>query len=361
MTNHRKIKVLVVEDSNVVRTSIVRLLNSDPGVQVIGTARNGREALQFLSQRRPDVIVMDIEMPEMGGLEATRRIMETEPVPVIIYSDATNFETITPAELLETGAVACVEMPAGRHHKDFDAAWAHLLHTVKLMSEIKVVHRWPRSRRGAAGTTTIPSWPAIGEPSKVTLIGIGASTGGPPVLKTILDGLPKDFPVPLLVVQHIAKGFLHGLVDWLNRTAGGEIQIAADGTLPLPGHVYFAPDDHHMAIAADGRIALTQDEPDNGLRPSVACLFRSLAEFCGPTAVGVLLTGMGKDGARELKTMKDRGATTIVQDRQTSVVHGMPGQAIAIGAATCVLPCDRIAPALIALSHQQSLCEGVLS
>jgi two-component system chemotaxis response regulator CheB len=196
---------------------------------------------------------------------------------------------------------------------------------------------------------------------KVDFIGIGASTGGPPVLKMILDGLPKDFPAPVLIVQHIARGFLHGLVDWLNRGSEMRVNVAERGTIPLPGHAYLAPDDLHMTIDRNGQIALSDDAPDNGLRPSVARLFHSLAETCGPSAVGVLLSGMGKDGAVALKRMRERGAATIVQDRRTSVVYGMPGEALAIGASGCVLPADQIAAALVNLINQQPLPQGATS
>ena len=190
------------------------------------------------------------------------------------------------------------------------------------------------------------------------MIGIGASTGGPPVLQTILAALPKDFPVPLLIVQHIAPGFVAGLVEWLNQTTGLKVHVAAYGVQPLPGHVYLAPDDFHMGIRAGGEIALSREQPENGLRPAVAHLFRSLADVCGPRAVGVLLTGMGKDGALELKKLKDCGAFTIAQDRETSVVHGMPGEAISLGAAVRVLPADKIAAALIEQVNRSSLPNG---
>jgi two-component system chemotaxis response regulator CheB len=177
-------------------------------------------------------------------------------------------------------------------------------------------------------------------------------------LQTILTGLPKDFAVPVLIVQHIAAGFLPGLVEWLNQTTGVKVHIAAYGDQPLPGHVYLAPDDFHLSVRMGGQIMLTKEEPENGLRPAVSHLFASLAHICGAGSMGVLLTGMGKDGAAELKRMKDRGAITIVQDRESSVVHGMPGEAIALGAATHVLPADRIAAAMVAIVNQQQIRAG---
>jgi two-component system, chemotaxis family, protein-glutamate methylesterase/glutaminase len=180
------------------------------------------------------------------------------------------------------------------------------------------------------------------------IVGIGASTGGPLVLQTILATLPKDFAAPILIVQHIARGFLPGMVEWLNQTTGLNVQIATHGVAALPGHAYIAPDDFHLGAASGGRMLLAREPQENGLRPAVSYLFRSLAEVCGANAVGVLLTGMGRDGAAELKLMRDRGAITIAQDRDSSVVHGMPGEAIALGAAVHVLPTERIAGALVA-------------
>lgn len=341
-----KIKVLIADDSQVARMLLVELLNSDPGTEVTGTVNDGVAALEFLANGgRADVVVMDIHMPRLDGFEATRRIMETRPLPIIICTATANPREMAVAfRSLEAGAVACVEKPIALG-PDFETRRDHLLQTVRLMSEVKVVRRWNRPR---------PTSPAVAheQPRFVTagiqLIGIGASTGGPPVLQTILSGLPADFPVPLLIVQHIARGFLPGMVEWLSQTTALRVHIAAHGTCPTRGHVYVAPDDFHLAVDTRGHMMLSRAPPESGLRPAVSYLFRSLANVCGSTAVGVLLTGMGTDGAEELKQMKDSGAHTIAQDRDTSVVHGMPGHAIKLGAAIQVLPADKVAGALIA-------------
>jgi two-component system, chemotaxis family, protein-glutamate methylesterase/glutaminase len=351
MSKNKRIKVLVVEDSHVVQMLLVHLLSTDPQIQVIGTAKNGRQALEFVEEHSPDVVLMDVQMPEMDGFEATRRIMESRPVPIIICSGIDNpHETITTFRLMEVGAVAFVEKPVGKEHRDYDAKVQHLLQTVKLMSEVKVVRRWPKNRRAGIGASAADA--SNRQEGKIGVVCIGASTGGPPVLQTILSGLPKEFSAPILIVQHIAPGFLQGLAEWLNQTTGVKVHIAAYGTKPLPGHVYLAPDDFHMTVRADGGIALSKDPLESGLRPSVARLFQSIAKTYGPRAIGVLLTGMGKDGAEELGLMKTCGALTIAQDRESSVVHGMPGEAISLGAATLILPADKIAAALTAQTNR---------
>ena len=347
MTND-KINVLVVDDSTTARMLLVHLLESDPQIHVVGAVNDGQAAQDFVRENKPDVILMDIHMPVLDGFETTRRIMESQPVPIIICTATTDpKEVATTFRLMEAGAVACVEKPVAPDHTDYEQLVANLLQTIKLMSEVKVVRRWPRSPQAAL----TPPRPAEGKraPGEIQFIGIGASTGGPPVLQTILASLPKDFPVPILVVQHIARGFLPGLVEWLNQTTGWQVHIGAHGACLLPGHAYLAPDDFQMGISNAARIFLTRVEPENGLRPAVSYLFRSLSEVCGPNAVGILLSGMGKDGAAELKLMKDRGSFTIAQDRETSVVHGMPGEAIELGGAAQVLPADKIADALITL------------
>lgn len=349
------IKVLVADDSQVARMLLVHLLESDPQIRVVGTVADGQSALDFVNENKPDVVLMDIHMPRMDGFEATRRIMETQPVPIIICSATTNpREVAITFRLMEAGAVACVEKPVAREHANFEQLVADLLQAVKLMSEVKVVRRWPRSRLTPAAAPVAHPAELKSASAEIRVIGIGASTGGPPLLQAILASLPKDFSVPILIVQHIAHGFLPGLAEWLNQTTGLQVHVAAYGACPLPGHVYLAPDDFHLGIGTGGRILLTKEKPENGLRPAVSYLFRSLAEVYGPNALGVLLSGMGRDGAAELKLMKDSGAITIAQDQESSIVHGMPGVAIELGGATYVLAADKISDALLTFVNRKN-------
>lgn len=350
------IKVLVVDDSMVVREFITHILSSDPGIHVVGVANDGDEALEAVRQKTPDVITMDISMPRMSGLEATRIIMESQPTPIVIVSGSLGGEGAASFSAIEAGALAVLSRPAGIGHADYDATAKQLIQTVKLMSEVKVVRRWPRARQGqTVRQVSSPAGASLKQPtSKVKLVAIGASTGGPVVLQQILNHLPQDYSVPILIVQHIAAGFVQGFAQWLTQSSGFPVHLATHGEHLLPGRAYVAPDGFHMGVRADHRIILNDGVPENGLRPSVSALFRSVAQVFGPEAVGVLLTGMGRDGADELKLLKDRGALTIAQDEETSIIYGMPGEAIKLGAATHVLPPDRIASMLVSLASTHS-------
>jgi two-component system chemotaxis response regulator CheB len=343
------IRVLVVEDSPVVREFLIYILEADPDIEVAGTAHDGEEALKAVERVKPDVVTMDIHMPKLNGFDATRRIMETRPTPIVIVSGSSTAEEVaTTFHALEAGALAIVPRPKGIGHPEHEATAKELVQAVRLMSEVRVVRRWPRSKAGSAAASA-PRVRTSKAPAEIRVVAVGASTGGPIVLQTILSRLHDDFPVPVLIVQHMAPGFAEGFVEWLAQTAKFPAHIAGPGELMLPGHAYVAPDGLHMGVRSGGWITLGKDAPENGLRPSVSYLFRSVAQVYGPHAAGVLLTGMGKDGSEELKLLKDQGAITIVQDMESCVVSGMPGEALKLDAATYVFPPDRIATALASL------------
>src|SRR3989339_403000 len=241
------IKVLIVEDSAVVRQHLKNILEEDGGIRVVGMAENGEEALKCVQKQKPDVITMDINMPGMNGLEATRKIMETNPTPIVIVSASYDPNDVEKSfHAMNAGAVAIVEKPHGEGNLSYFETAKTLVQTVKLMSEVKVVKRWTKSRFSRTTDIVTPEVVSGQTPNNIKAVVIGASTGGPPVLQTILSGLPQTFPVPVLVVQHIAKGFLEGMVAWLQKTIVLPIHIAAYGDRPLPGQIYFAPDDYHI-------------------------------------------------------------------------------------------------------------------
>jgi two-component system, chemotaxis family, protein-glutamate methylesterase/glutaminase len=347
------IRVLVVDDSSVVREFLVHILSSDPGISVIGTACDGEEALDFVRRQRPDIITMDIHMPKLNGLDATRLIMETDPTPIVIVCGTEDSsEVATTFNAMDAGALAVLRRPAGIGHPDHESMAQDMIQTVKLMSEVKVIRRWPRSQTGAP--VARPAHIGLARKSaKIRMVAIGASTGGPPALETILAALPRDFPVPILIVQHMAPGFIRGFARWLATSSGLPVHVPTHGESMLPGHVYVAPDEHQMRVEPEGKIALTKTDPEHGLRPSISYLFRAVAEVYGPDAVAGLLTGMGRDGARELRLLKELGAVTFAQDRHSSVVHGMPGEAIKLDAATLILPLEKIAATLMNLVNHR--------
>ncbi|MBI5606303.1 MAG: chemotaxis-specific protein-glutamate methyltransferase CheB [Deltaproteobacteria bacterium] len=353
------IRVLIVDDSPVVRELLAYILNSDPGIRVIGTAGNGEEALKAIQHEKPDVITMDIIMPKMDGFETTRTIMETNPIPIIIVTGSFNIREVGISfKATEVGALTIIQKPRGIGHPSHAKDARELIRMVKLMSEVKVIRRWPdKHRKTPALRRVIENGEKIDE---IKLVAIGASTGGPPVIRQILSGLPKSFPWPVLIVQHIAEGFIDGFADWLNQSSSLPIHLAAHNAQPMAGHAYLAPDGRQMQVVMNGRIALIDDPPENGLRPSVSYLFRSVAHVYGRQAVGILLTGMGKDGAAELKLMREKGAVTIVQDQESSTVFGMPGEAVRLDAARYILSPEEIVSLLGNLINEISVFFGGL-
>ena len=328
----RRITVLIVDDCAISRELLTRLLTSEPGLEIIGYARNGEEAFALAAERKPDVVTMDIHMPGLDGFETTRRIMETDPRPIVIVSSSFNAGDVARTfRAMEAGAVAAVEKPPGPGHPAHEALARRLIDTVKAMAEVRVIRRWPRVRSGAQKPQPVPPPRAAGP---LRLVAVGASTGGPPALQRLLAGLPKPCPVPVVIVQHISAGFVQGLGDWLTATTGMPVRSARPGELAPAGTALLAPDDWQTSVSREGRIICQPEPAEHGLRPAVSFLFRAVAQNFGPCAVGVLLTGMGRDGAAELKLMRDAGAVTLAQDQESSIVHGMPGEAIRLGAAT---------------------------
>jgi two-component system, chemotaxis family, protein-glutamate methylesterase/glutaminase len=341
----RRIRVLVVDDSQVARELLSYLLNADPCLQVIGTAADGEQAVGAAQRLRPDVILMDIHLPKLNGFAATRRIMETCPTHIVmVTAAAAPAEVAATFDTLGAGALAVLAKPRGPGHPDHPAAAAELLRTVKLMAEVPVVRRWTRTARAAVPVPPVTARNAARP--EIRLIAIGASTGGPLVLQTVLSLLPPNVGVPIAIVQHISAGFGAGFTEWLQRTTGWPVRVPHHGEAMRGGTVYVAPDNVHMLVRANGSIALSHAPPEHGMRPSVSNLFRSAATEYGAHAVGALLTGMGRDGAHELLQMRQAGATTIAQDRETAVVYGMPGEAARLDAASYVLPPPEIAATL---------------
>ncbi|RMF60666.1 MAG: chemotaxis-specific protein-glutamate methyltransferase CheB [Calditrichaeota bacterium] len=344
MPSKKPLRVMIVEDSAVVQQLLFRIFSTDPDIYVAGMAGDGMEAIEMIPRAKPDVITMDIHMPRLDGLEATRRIMENYPIPVVIITASKNARDVNNSfKALSVGALAILEKPPGVGHPDFNKFAAQLIKTVKIMSEVKVVRRKMKRPQASPGAVKQDRR----SERKVDIVGIGASTGGPPVIKQILSALPPDFPAPIVIVQHMAQGFIEGFRDWLSDHTSLKVVLAEDGVYPRQGYCYLAPDDHHMVIDRSGRIALTSEPPEHNIRPAVSPLFRSLAMVYGQRAIGILLTGMGRDGAEALKLLKEKGALTIAQDKTTSVVHGMPGEAIRINAAEVVLPDYQIGPYLL--------------
>jgi two-component system, chemotaxis family, protein-glutamate methylesterase/glutaminase len=347
-----KIRVLVVEDSLTVRQRMLEALAADPDLEIVGEADDGKRGIELCQLLRPDVVTLDMMLPVMSGLAATEFIMAYCPTPILIVSASTNRgELFRTFDALAAGALDVLDKPQGNEPDD---AWEHkLVSTVKLISRIKVITH-PRARRGptgppAGGPVAIEA--PLGE-GHLRVVAIGASTGGPAALIEILRGLPRDFPLPILLVIHIGKLFAPTFADWLQGHSPLRVTYATDGD-PLPpvgeGSVVMAFPDSHLVLR-QGILRLTQDSERNSCRPSVDVLFESLALELGGSCAACLLTGMGKDGALGLLAIRRMGGRTIAQDEATSVVFGMPREAILLGAAEQVLPLERIAPALEALS-----------
>ena len=356
MNTGRKPRVLIAEDSLTVRKRLVEVLGT--AFDVVGEAADGRAAFDLCERLRPDVVTMDMMMPVMDGLEATERIMAYCPTPILIVSSSTNRgELFKTYDALAAGAVDVLDKEAGDASSD---AWERkLVAAAPTVSRIRVImHPRMRFRHGAAHVPT-PAEPRQPPqqrepPPSDVVVAIGASTGGPRAVLTILRELPADFAAPILLVVHIAEPFGAAFAEWLDSQVPLRVRYPQNGerlSSALRGTVVMAPPNRHMQVS-QRRIELTSAPERHSCRPSVDVLFETVAREYGASAIGCLLTGMGKDGALGLKAMRDAGAATIAQDAATSVVNGMPGEAVRIGAAAAVLPLSSIAAAIVDLNRK---------
>ena len=345
------IRLLVVEDSKTVQRALVQAFAADPQIRVVGTAESGEAALSLACSLKPDLITMDINLPGMDGFQATRAIMSSCPTPIVVVTGKLDpRDSATLFRVMEAGALMVLAKPDPVGSAGHAESVARLVHHIKLMSEIKVVRRvFPRGSPGL-NQNPLPPPPPDRAGAPVRVVAVGASTGGPPLLQQILSSLPADFGATVLVVQHMAEGFTENFVAWLNLTSTLPVRLAEPGMPLIPGQVLVAPDGYHLEVGPGELIVLSAARPENGLRPSVAALFRSVAARLGPRCAGVLLTGMGSDGARELKHLRERGGVTIAQDRDSCVVFGMPGEAIRLEAAAYILPPEGIIDLLTRLA-----------
>ncbi len=336
------IRALVVDDSPTARSLVVEILRSDPEIQVVGEGRNGVEGVALTQKLRPQVVTMDIHMPGLDGLAATKEIMITAPTPIVVVTGSTeNREVEFAMHALRAGAVAVLSKPCGPGSPGFEEEARKFIATVKAMAEVKVVRHWRTAGRPGH---LLPPRPGVDE--RGSLVAIVTSTGGPAAMHRLFSELPGDFPVPILVVQHITPGFTPGLAAWLNTASALRVKVAEQGEALAPQTVYLAPDDRHLGVSGRNTVLLSGVPPIGGFRPSGNFLFESVARAFGRSSIAVILTGMGEDGVAGLRAIRQAGGRIIAQDEQTSVVFGMPSIAISEGLPDMVLPLDSIASRL---------------
>lgn len=364
-TGSRRIRVLVVEDSPVIQQLLSHVISADPRLEVAGIASSGEQALRMIERAAPDVVSLDIRLPGIDGFEVTSRIMRQNPLPIVVVaSDVRDLDI--PMRALQAGALAVVEKPGSVARADYQTVAHHLCTQLVIMSQVKVIrHRiTARPARPAGGTAPPDGAPDGGLPDaavtadgrlrRFRAVGLVASTGGPAALARVLKDLPPGYSLPVFVVQHMGAPFMAGFANWLGTVSPLPVKLGEAGLVPRPGIVHVAPGDRHMRVE-NGIIRLSDDPPVCGQRPSGEELFRSMARAYGASGIGVLLTGMGEDGARGLVDMQKVGAYTIAEHASTAVIHSMPGTAVRLGGAVEELPLDRVAGRLLQLTSDDKM------
>ncbi len=362
---NEKIRVLIVEDSEALLQLLVRAFEHDSRFIVAGVARNGQEAIDKTLLLKPDVITMDLIMPKVDGFEAIRQIMSRKPTPIVVVTSANDSQNSF--EAVKAGALEVVSKPTSVNTPEGLKTITAILEKAKIMSGVKVLTRKSHIPPTSSGT--------IGQPDKFLnsyefatpmprtqlrlpsnrlssipkIVAIASSTGGPPALSKVLTHVGKGFPLPILIVQHITPGFGQGLINWLAQTIGSHIVEAKEDMVPMSGNIYIAPDNYHLLMDIKGRIKLSSALPIKGHRPSANLLFESIAHYYGPSAIGVVLTGMGDDGMLGIRALKQAGGFCIAQDEASSVVYGMPKAVVDAGLSDVVLGLNSIGNYLLKL------------
>lgn len=356
METRGKVGVLVVDDSPLCRQLIIDALTQDPEIEIIGTAANGQEAVAKARELKPAVITMDVDMPVLDGLSATEQIMGSSPIPILVLTaDPRNQAPELTHRALAVGALALQVKPP----LDATAEAWNLAREVKLLSTVKVIRHLRAGRKGA--TNLAPAFSPLAEPMPTAtagtlgIIGIGSSTGGPQVVHKLLSELPADFPVPVVIVQHINAAFSESLASWLGAASKLKVRVAREGDLLTPGTVLIAPAELHLVVAQRGKASLLAAPARDGHLPSATSLLESLARSYGRRALGALFTGMGSDGVDGLAAIRAAGGRCLVQSQESCVVFGMPGAAISRGVVDYVVHGDEMAQALVKLARGQEL------
>ncbi|MCK2094906.1 chemotaxis-specific protein-glutamate methyltransferase CheB [Thauera aromatica] len=343
----RPLRVLVADDSAVARGLIRACLEHDRGIEIVAEAGNGLQAVELAQTLRPDLVTMDLDMPVLGGLEAIERIMADRAVPILVITSAD--DAAIAGEAIQRGALEVVRKPRCNEEQARD-----LVARIRLLAGVPVITRRFRIDAEAPAPRPAPvtqqPFPApAGEGAEGRIVAIAASTGGPQALARILPRLPSAFRAPVVVAQHISEGFAEGLVGWLAGLCALPVVLACDGQRLEAGHVYVSPPERNLVVTAARRLALVEPAATDVHHPSCDVLLRSVAEVFGAAAIGVILSGMGRDGARGLGALRAAGGVTIAQDEASSVVFGMNRVAIEQGAVEHVLPVDRIGDEILAL------------
>jgi two-component system chemotaxis response regulator CheB len=346
----KKIKVLIVDDSAVVRQILTEILNADPDIKVVGTASNPLFAAQKMAKDLPDVITLDIEMPQMNGLTFLRKIMNQHPIPVVVISSMTSNNTESGIKALEYGAVEIITKPQLDTRQFFEESKIRICDAVKAAAIAKIKRIPPADKlviepKYSADAVIQPGINISKLKTTDIVISVGASTGGTEALKIFLEAMPDDSP-GILIVQHMPENFTRSFANRLNDLCRITVKEAENGDPVIRGHALIAPGNRHMLLKRHGNkyfVEIMDGPLVNRHRPSVDVLFRSTARYAGKNAIGVIMTGMGDDGARGLLEMREAGAYTIAQDEKSSVVFGMPNEAIKLNAVDKILPLDQIA------------------